>query len=464
MTLGAVGQQSEQPKLTMTIHSSAARRLRDVAAAELEVAGIMSVSVSETPGEIRFLVRDFEEVAGYELRTATEVVIAASAYMPLVARAANAGASAFFVHSHPGALAEHSGKDDIVDEQLRLVFQIRTNSDIYGSLVVRVQDGVLSFAGRAWRGDELLGSIVLLREIGDRFWFTSSVDAPAPLPVPAVFDRQVLAFGDGIQQLLARLHVGIVGGGGTGSAMGEQLIRAGIGEITIVDYQELEDTNVTRVYGSSLDQVGNDKVVVLEDNAERIGLNTVVHPIDSPVNRVVLEKLQACDVIFTCTDDHAGRFDVSKLAYWCLIPVFDLGAQLDPVDSKQQGIYCRVDLFMPGLPCPLCTEQVTHEQLRAAGLPEEERAALVREGYLDGQPNADPAVIAFTTMSASLGFAELLLRLTGLNNGNPSRLTLFVRDHRVGTLTLPLKDHWCSDPRTWGAIRDGNRHLGTIWP
>jgi proteasome lid subunit RPN8/RPN11 len=463
MTSGEVRQESDQPRLTMAIHADAARLLRTLAASDLEIAGVLSVSVSETPGEIRFLVRDFEEVAGYELQTATELRITPSAYMPAVTRAANAGASAFFVHSHPGADPDQSPKDDRVDELIRSVFQIRTNTDFYGSLVVRLENGNLSFTGRAWRGEAFLGAVVLLREFGDRFWFTSSVDAPAPLPVPVVFDRQVLAFGDGVQQLLASLHVGIVGGGGTGSPLCEQLIRAGIGELTVVDYQQLEDTNVTRVYGSSLNQVGDDKVKVVDDNAERIGLGTIVHPIKSKVDRAALEKLQACDVIFNCTDDHTGRFDVSKLAYWCLIPVFDLGAQFDPVDSAQQGIYCRVDLFMPGLPCPLCTGQVDPAQLRAEGLPPEERTELEREGYLRGQHNADPAVIAFTTMSAALAFSELLLRLTGLNASSPSRLLFYIRDRRLATSTWPLADHWCSEPRTWGAIRNTDgRYLGAI--
>ena len=42
-----------------------------------------------------------------------------------------------------------------------------------------------------------------------------------------VFDRQVRAFGADIQELLATLRIGIVGNGGTGSPVAEQLIRLG---------------------------------------------------------------------------------------------------------------------------------------------------------------------------------------------------------------------------------------------
>src|SRR3989442_2474424 len=43
------------------------------------------------------------------------------------------------------------------------------------------------------------------------------------------FERQVLAFGAESQALLQQLHVGVVGVGGTGSAVVEQLARLGVG-------------------------------------------------------------------------------------------------------------------------------------------------------------------------------------------------------------------------------------------
>lgn len=460
----ALGRAQRPTRLTMTMHADVARAVRLAAASSLEVAGVLVVGVSETQGEIRLLVREFHLVTSYELQSSTELRLAPPAYMPALARAAKLGAAAVFLHSHPTTTPTVSNRDEIVDGQLRSVFQIRTGSSLYGSVIVRIEDGILSFTGRLWREDRQLGAVTLLREFGERFWFTSSLDAPESLPAPPAFDRQVIAFGEAIQSLLRGLHIGIVGAGGTGSAIGEQLIRSGVGQLTVVDYQELEDTNVTRVYGSMMRQVRSRKVDVLAGNAKRIGVGTIVNRIPSMVDRRALEALQGCDVIFACTDDHTGRFDVSRLAYWCLIPVFDLGAQLDPVASSQQGIYSRVDVEMPGTPCPQCTGLADPNQLLAEGLPEDERLEREREGYLPGQRNRDPAVIAFTTLAASLGFAELLLRLTGLSVGSPSRLMLNVHDRRLGVSTMPHMGHWCSDPATWGAIRDGQRYLGTVWP
>jgi molybdopterin/thiamine biosynthesis adenylyltransferase len=451
-------------RVTMTMHAAVARAVREAVASELEVAGVLIVSVSETPSEIRLLVREFHPAASYEHQSPTELRLSPSAYMPALARAHRLGASALFLHTHPTAAPTASSRDDLVDEQLRSVFQIRTRSSLYGSMVVRLVDGTLGFSGRAWRGEDRLGPIVLLREIGDRFVFTSALDAPAPLPSPAAFNRQVLAFGEAIQELLQHLHVGVVGAGGTGSAIGEQLIRSGVGRVTVVDDQALEDTNVTRVYGSAMSQVGMAKVAVFEANARRIGLDTKITTLRRKVDRTALEALQGCDVIFACTDDHSGRFDVARLAYWCLIPVFDLGAQFDPVDSPQQGIYSRVDIMMPGTPCPQCTGLSDPEVMLAEGLPEDERAERIREGYLPGQGNRDPAVIAFTTIAACLGLGELFVRFTGLGSGSPSRLLLYVHERKLKRIAMPIKGHWCSDPLTWGAVSEGKRYLGSVWP
>jgi len=66
------------------------------------------------------------------------------------------------------------------------------------------------------------------------------------------FSRQVLAFGEELQKLFQQLTIGIVGMGGTGFSVAEQLIRLGVGRIITADKETLDDSNVTRVYGPVL--------------------------------------------------------------------------------------------------------------------------------------------------------------------------------------------------------------------
>ena len=74
------------------------------------------------------------------------------------------------------------------------------------------------------------------------------------------------------------LRVGVVGCGGTGSAVLEQLTRLGVGSLTFADDDVVTPTNVTRIYGSTLDDVDRPKVDVLRDHLARIGLGTELSP------------------------------------------------------------------------------------------------------------------------------------------------------------------------------------------
>ena len=48
------------------------------------------------------------------------------------------------------------------------------------------------------------------------------------------------------QQLLRKKHVLVVGAGALGSAVGEALVRAGVGKLTIVDRDYVEMSNLQR--------------------------------------------------------------------------------------------------------------------------------------------------------------------------------------------------------------------------
>lgn len=454
-------------RITISLHEQVAREIRSAAEAQVEMAGVLIVGTSETDDELRLLGRDFipAPTEAYDQQTARRLVLASSAYMPALARAAELGAAALFVHTHPRDLAEMSVRDDEVDEALRDVFELRTANALYGSLVLNVRSDVLEFSGRIWRGNERLGPITVLREVGDRFRFTSSIDAPEPLPTSEVFDRQVRAFGDPIQQLLRRLHIGVVGNGGTGSSVGEQLIRLGVGQITTVDYDTLTATNVTRVYGSSVGESGEKKTEIMRRNAETIGLGTVVTVVDGKADTVeAMRALSSCDVIFGCTDDASGRLAIARLAYWCLIPVLDVGVMLDSRQGDLVGIFARLDVQVPGAACVQCVGQVNQERLAAEQLESDELKALQAEGYAPELDTRDPAVIAYTTMIAATAVSELLLRLTGAGVPGVSRVMIRAHDRQIlNTHVAGDPDHWCAQQATWGTGVTRTKPFGRAW-
>lgn len=289
----------------------------------------------------------------------------------------------------------------------------------------------------------------------------------ADTTVDAAFDRQIRSFGSDGQHLLARLRVGVVGAGGTGSAVCEQLLRLGIGDLVVIDPDVINDdgSNVTRVYGSTMKDIGIPKVNVVARSAEQIGLGTKVTPVQRTINDEDAARLLTdCDVVFGCTDDNRGRLTLSRLAVWYLVPVIDMGVKLTSTDGLLTSIEGRVTAIGPDTGCLQCRGRINPQELRAEVLELNERTDRVAEGYAVGLGEPDPAVIAFTTGVAAHAVSELLARIFSLDAESPSTELLMRfhrRDIRRNTRTGQA-GHWCNDPTNIGA-GDSMPFLGTIW-
>jgi len=290
--------------------------------------------------------------------------------------------------------------------------------------------------------------------------------APRGFEVSPFFDRQVRAFGEDIQRLLARLHVGVVGAGGTGSPVAEQLVRLGVGTVSIFDGDTLEESNVTRVYNSHLRQVGQNKADIQATSLSDIGLGTNmrVYP-EHITTEAVAKRLRECDVVFGCTDKETPRASLVQLSLRYLIPVFDTGVKVDSEDGMIRDITGRVTTVMPGEACLFCRGRITPAGILNEQRPEEERLRLVAEGYAPESQTRNPAVVTFTTAVAAQAVSELLHRMTG-----------FMGKERVSTEVLhffhdtvirrnradPATGCLCTNTELWGS-GDGRDFLGQLW-
>ena len=78
------------------------------------------------------------------------------------------------------------------------------------------------------------------------------------------FSRTEILIGKDNIDKLAQSKVAVFGVGGVGSYVVEALVRAGIGEITIIDADVIDETNINRQLLATIDVVGQAKVDVLE--------------------------------------------------------------------------------------------------------------------------------------------------------------------------------------------------------
>lgn len=438
---------------------------------DVETAGVILASIVPAGNSLRLLAREIHWVdeSAYAVRAHNSLRIASDGYVQALARAERIGAAAIWLHTHPGmdSLPEPSRHDKIVDDQLADLFRIRTGSPYYGALIVSPTQGDFTFTGHLLDGVGAPIDIGRLWSVGNRLRLRQSLHSLTSGLSPA-FDRNVRAFGMAVQHTLNQLRVAIVGCGGTGSAVAEQLVRLGVRQFLLIDPDHLSASNVTRVYGSGLSDVDKPKVDVLASHLGRIAPDTIV---DSTQGMITVEgtarKLTASDVIFGCTDDNAGRLVLSRLATYFLTPVFDCGVLLtSSEDGTLTGIDGRVTVLVPGQACLVCRGRIDLARAAAELLTPEERSRRVDEGYAPGLGRTEPAVVTFTTAAAAAAVSELLERLIGFGTEpRPSEMLLRYHEREISTnLAEPNDHHYCAPSAGKLGIGLTQPFLELAWP
>lgn len=417
----------------------------------LESAGVLFASVVRLEdGKIRLLGRAIEWVneRSYLKREADHLAIASEGYVHALGKAENLGEMPLWVHTHPGlsAVPAPSPSDRIVDREISDLFRLRSGSQYYGTLIVSPRLDGLAFTGTLQEDARDISEIEHLWSVGNRFRLTASAHATLADPLPA-FDRNVRAFGNDIQRTLHALHVGIVGCGGTGSAVAEQLVRLGVREVTLIEPDVVSETNLTRLYGSGVSDIGQPKVDVVADHLRRIAPDLRCEPIRAMLTvESAARKLLPCDVIFGCTDDNAGRLVLSRIATYFLTPVIDCGVLLSSNGSGDlTGIDGRITILTPGQACLVCRGRIDLARASTELLTPEERRQREDEGYAPALGRVEPAVITFTTAVAAAAVNELLERFIGYGaDPRPSEILLRFHDREIsGNVALPRERHYC---------------------
>lgn len=403
----------------------------------------------------------------YVARSEVGLRIRSQGWMPALKNAATAHLHAIFFHTHPGGRADPSEDDEEVQRRFANSVRNRTGQGVYASLILGGRSTQAEFTGRVVSSEGSIVGISRLRVVGKTLKLLRARDAAGEDGIEdPIHERQVLAFGTAGQRLLADMRVGVVGVGGTGSAVVEQLTRLGVRELVLVDDDRLTAGNISRVYGSTTDDISALKVDVVADHARAIGLGTSIATYPQRLtSESALKALRGCDLIFGCTDDHAGRFNLSRFAFYYLIPVIDLGVVIDSDGDDIRSITGRITYVAPGTACLVCGGVIDLDRVREEGYTREERAQLANEGYARGLDDPDPSVVAYTTIVAAWGVADLLERLFGfgVQDARPE-MRLRIADRKMTSLSgVARLDHICGQRNQWG-LGDQERFLGqAVW-
>jgi hypothetical protein len=199
----------------------------------------------------------------------------------------------------------------------------------------------------------------------------------------------------------------VIGGGGGGSHIAQQVAHLGVGRLAIVDHDHLEDTNVERVVGVGYGDVGQLKAELLAKRFGDLKTSIVAVPAraESPDGRCWIEQ---SDVVFGAVDGARARNNIERLCRSALVPYFDIGLtiQVAEDDVTITAIGGQVVTSLPGGPCLWCAEVVTDDLILRD-----------REEYLAGRP--DQQVISMNGLLASQAVNAMLAVMTGYAPGFP---------------------------------------------
>jgi adenylyltransferase/sulfurtransferase len=114
------------------------------------------------------------------------------------------------------------------------------------------------------------------------------------------------------QERIAAASALVVGVGGLGCAAATYLASAGVGELSLVDFDTVDATNLGRQVLFGPDDIGEAKAAVAADRLAQqnpgIRIRAVTDRLD---DSALSEAVAKADVVLDCTDNFATRFQVS---------------------------------------------------------------------------------------------------------------------------------------------------------
>lgn len=324
-----------------------------------------------------------------------------------------------FVHSHPNGSLGFSRQDDINEQNILHGLSGCNGKSVFLIAMVFSDDQWCARVRQGYDREKIL-QVRHISVLGDRI---NLHGVTVPQESPEILKRQEAAFGKPFNSMLKTLRVAVVGVGGTGSAVATLLARAGIGELILIDGDNLDKTNLNRVRGYRSEEVGRNKAESLSAFISSLGLEISVSAINKYLDKSsqAIDALSSADVVFGCTDDQAGRDLMNQALYYYAFVYIDLGLT-GRVDNDSTGhAYLRdhrgrVSCILPEYgTCLRCQRVVTEQQLtyeeaikRDPGLAKLDPLTLQREYYIIGGGEQAPGVGPFTSATADNAIATLM--------------------------------------------------------
>lgn len=138
---------------------------------------------------------------------------------------------------------------------------------------------------------------------------------------------------------LQQAHIAVVGIGGVGSWAAEALARTGVGELTLIDLDDICVSNTNRQLHTLTSNIGKAKVDIMAERIKQINPNCIVHSVMDFVTRETMAELihNNLDGVIDCIDSVNPK---AALIAWCkrrkiqIVTTGGAGGQIDPTQIQ----------------------------------------------------------------------------------------------------------------------------------
>lgn len=128
----------------------------------------------------------------------------------------------------------------------------------------------------------------------------------------------------------------IIGLGSLGCTVSNHLVRAGVGEIIIVDDDVVEESNLNRQILYDTNNIGRRKIIVARKKLKKINKNIKITGLSKKFNKNMLDGV---DLVFDCVDKYNIKKEINKECFNKRVPL---------VFGSADEYYGMTSLFIPG--------------------------------------------------------------------------------------------------------------------
>lgn len=173
------------------------------------------------------------------------------------------------------------------------------------------------------------------------------------------YSRQTLfaPIGESGQQILQQKHVLIIGAGALGTANAENLVRAGVGTVTLVDRDYVEPSNLQRqqLYTENDARQRIPKAIAAKKRLEEINSQVIVRAYVLDIQKKELENmLEGVDLLIDATDNFDTRLVINDMSQKLNLPwiygacVSSYGLSFTIIPKKTPCLNCLLETIPLG--------------------------------------------------------------------------------------------------------------------